>query len=442
MTPNAGIPYAPGMEHPPTTRERRLAREVRTALAVSRNLSRCRNVDDVILETLRSARDVVGAQAASILLADPESGGLVFHHVVGDKADALKGVKMSDHGGIAGEVFRTGQVQVTRDASEDPLHSDWVDGLTGFRTRDMVTIPLKRWDGACIGVLQVLNKRRGRLGQSDVGILTILATLATAALTHARQAEQDRLAEVGRLLGDISHDVANMLTPVLCGCELLQLRLADPAFRLPGPSDLPEDPGRMFRDILDLLQVSVHRLQDRVREIADCVKGLSSPLNLAPCPLGRVVDDVFRTLKVPADRGTVSLITEGLESLPALIADERRLFVALYNLVNNAIPEVPPGGSVRVRGMAEPGSVVLDVIDTGRGMPAEVRDSLFTDRTISRKSGGTGLGTRIARDVVVAHGGTISVDSREGAGTTFHLRLPTRPPGYQAAGGKARHPAN
>jgi signal transduction histidine kinase len=67
--------------------------------------------------------------------------------------------------------------------------------------------------------------------------------------------------------------------------------------------------------------------------------------------------------------------------------------------------------------------MVISVVDTGNGMSPEVRDSLFTYRAISSKAGGTGLGTKIVKDVVDAHGGTISVESEEGKGTTFHITL-------------------
>jgi signal transduction histidine kinase len=84
-----------------------------------------------------------------------------------------------------------------------------------------------------------------------------------------------------------------------------------------------------------------------------------------------------------------------------------------------------------VRGRADVSSdaVLLLVEDTGQGMPTEIRDSLFTARAISRKAGGTGLGTKIVKDVVDAHGGRISVASTEGVGTTFQIRIPLAPPG-------------
>ena len=61
-------------------------------------------------------------------------------------------------------------------------------------------------------------------------------------------------------------------------------------------------------------------------------------------------------------------------------------------------------------------------------MPAEIRESLFTTKTVSKKAGGTGLGTKIVKDVIDAHGGTITVESEVGLGTTFHIHLPLLPP--------------
>jgi len=144
------------------------------------------------------------------------------------------------------------------------------------------------------------------------------------------------------------------------------------------------------------------------------------------CAISNVSSDVFDTLHFYASEKGVRLNSEGLDALPCIQADERRLFNCLYNLINNAIPEVPAGGTVTVRGHVDPENkkVVLDIADTGNGMPPDVRDSLFTNRARSTKAGGTGLGVKIVKDVVDAHGGIISVDSEEGKGTTFTIHLP------------------
>jgi len=137
------------------------------------------------------------------------------------------------------------------------------------------------------------------------------------------------------------------------------------------------------------------------------------------------------TLNWWADQQRVTIQTSALDQLPEIVADERRLFNAFYNLINNAIPEVPRGGLIKIAAKEEPVgvSIHITVADTGKGMPPEIRDTLFTSAAKSKKRGGTGLGTKIVKDVVDAHNGKISVESQLGVGTTFHIYLPLRPLG-------------
>ncbi len=365
-----------------------------------------------------------------MLLADRDAKHLVFRHVIGVKADQLRGTVMSSDLGIAGVVFKSGKPLVISDVKQDGRHFPYIDELTGYRTRDMIVAPLKRWEGEPIGVLEILNKREGRLDEDDISILTIVSALTATMIEQARLFQDSKLAEVARLLGDIGHDLKNMLQPVVSGTCLLKAELDEHFGSLPPPgAKKGEATHDRCNDAIGMVQRTTERIHDRVKVIADCVKGLSAPPQFAPCKVAGVVESVLQTLRVLAAQKGLSLRTEGLEALPPIMADERRLYNAFYNLVNNAIPEVPPGGSITVRGQLEPATamVLLSVADTGRGMPPDIRDSLFTAQAISRKVGGTGLGTKIVKDVVDAHGGQITVDSKEGVGTTFVIRLPLPP---------------
>jgi signal transduction histidine kinase len=251
--------------------------------------------------------------------------------------------------------------------------------------------------------------------------------------TEAKLIEEAKLAEVARLVADIGHDLKNLLTPIVLGASHVQGELEDCERKLP---HLDPEQARatlvQSKEVLTMIQTGARRIQDRVREIADSVKGLSSPPQFSQCRVADVVADVFETLRLLAELQGVVLRTEQLDTLPPIMADETRLFNALYNLVNNAIPEVPRGGSVTVRGSTDSDaqSVTLSVVDTGRGMPPEVLESLFTYQATSRKHGGTGLGTKIVKDVVNAHGGRLTVESKVGAGTTFSLTLPIDGPAF------------
>lgn len=243
--------------------------------------------------------------------------------------------------------------------------------------------------------------------------------------------EEAKLAEIARLLGDIGHDVKNMMMPILMGADLLQSDLEELLRALPPAQERQaKATHELSHDVFEMVQNNARRVQDRVKEIADAVKGRSGPPNLTSCCISKVVAPVFEALRFFAEQHRVALSAHNLEHLPLIQADESRLFNAFYNLINNAIPETPAGGSIVVDGRLEPDSnvVVLSVTDNGRGMSPEVRDSLFTKRVISRKTGGTGLGTKIVKDAVDAHGGSITVESEPGKGTRFLLRLPVAPP--------------
>ena len=246
----------------------------------------------------------------------------------------------------------------------------------------------------------------------------------------AQLAEEAKLAEIARLLGDIGHDVKNMMMPIVLGVELFDSELRELLERLaPGDENRRQATQEMSQEVFGMVRTNSRRIQDRVKEIGDAVKGRSGAANFAPCRIPKLISAVFSTLRFYAQQSGVRLSAENLDDLPVLKADEGRLFNAFYNLINNAIPETSSGGSITVDGRfdSEAEVLILSVRDTGRGMPREVRDSLFSKRVISRKAGGTGLGTRIVKDAVDSHAGSITVESEEGKGTTFFVTLPLNP---------------
>lgn len=396
---------------------------------ISHALFQSIDLDQLVETTLKIALQEVDAEAGSILLADPEKEELVFHYSIGEKP-VPRGTAIPWNKGISGSVFQSGEARITNQINQDTGHLKQIDQSTGFVTRDMITVPLRRWRGEPIGVLNVLNKRTGPLTQQDLGLLKIITAFAALAIQQAKQFEDAKKAEVVTLLGDIGHDLKNLLTPVCSGLELLKGEI-DELFGGMSPEELNEK--KVSREICEesgeLMQNGIRRLHDRVKEMADCVKGLSSQPNFALCAVGLVILEVFKTLQVLAKEKHIALRMDGLDTLPEFKADERRLYNAFYNLINNAIPETPKGGSITVTGRLdqETGGIALAVTDTGRGMPPEIRDRLFSARAVSTKKGGTGLGTKIVKDVVDAHKGKIWVESEPGVGTTFHLRFPLDP---------------
>ena len=403
-------------------------KELEVALLISQALSGHCSLEDLVAQTLNAALKALNADSGSIFIADATSQQLINYRSVGEKPVAPGSAIPWNHG-IAGAVFKSAQHAVIVDAEKDSSLPERIDKSTGSVIRNLVIVPLKRWQGEPIGVIEILNKRDCPINEDDVAVLTMISSLATPAIEEARLFEAKKLAEVAQMAGEMSHDIKNLLMPVLCGSELLKDEL-DELYEKWSIRKTPESEKSraLCHEVLTMVEEDVQRISDRVRELADCVKGMTSPPRFAPCQVASVIEAVFKTLDLMAKKKGVALKSEGLTALPPLEADEQRLYNAFYNLVNNALSEVPPGGSVTIIGKAAQTAKVLDisVTDTGRGMPPEIRESLFTARAISRKSGGTGLGTKIVKDVVDAHKGHINVDSTVGVGTTFRLILPLK----------------
>jgi signal transduction histidine kinase len=172
-------------------------REIAAVQRISDALSQRMKFQDLIEQALRTTLDVVNAENGSLLLADPDRERLVFCHSIGDKPVPL-GTVIPWTRGIAGTVFQSRKAEIVSDAQKDPRHLAEIDLMCGSVTHDMITIPLKKWEGDPIGVVQVMNKRHGQLDEQDVGILTIICALSAMAIEQARLFELTKRAELAQ----------------------------------------------------------------------------------------------------------------------------------------------------------------------------------------------------------------------------------------------------
>jgi len=412
-------------------------RQIEALRRASAALASDSSFDEMVRDTLTVAVEVLDATDGALLLYDPEKEALVVRCAVGPSADRVAGASMPVGEGTAGQVFRSGSPALVQGP-------DGVSDTSLTSAPSAVAVPLKRSGNTLLGVLQVQNALIP-FDERDVEVLEIIGAQVAVVFQIARLSEEARQAQIVHMLGDISHDIKNMLTPIQTGLQTLQpmletlfIQLDEIAASCPeaepwggkiraAAAAVTEDYGWIVDNALD----SAERVQERTQEIADAVKGELAPPVFRTADLNETVHSVARALRLVAERAGVSLLLDLDPELPAAEFDPKQVYNALYNLVNNAIPETPAGGqvTVRTRGPQTEGECfLLEVEDTGRGMPEYVRARLFTDRAISTKPGGSGLGTRIVAAVVRRHHGTIAVRSEEGRGSTFSVRLPLRVP--------------
>jgi signal transduction histidine kinase len=384
------------------------------------------DVDDLARIALDAAMDAVGAEAGSLLLGD-SVGRLRFAHVAGPAVDSLRSLTIAPEDGVAGSVFRSGVPRIDNNAetSVDHLHS--VDQVTGFHTHSLLTVPLRVRGGQSIGVLQLVNKQSGAFDSTDLSLAELIGSLIALTLHNAQLAADAQLAAVAHVVGEVSHDIGNLLTHVLPYVQTLKFVIDDVAA---GKDGAVEELVSFYAEVEASVEQGVTQVMSLTREIAAAVHGEVTPLELvegAPMTVLRLVAD---SLRKPAEAKGTSIHVEGDESIVAR-HDPHRLRAAVYNAANNALAATPPGadGVIQLIVFSDNDADYyrIKVRDNGSGMTTEQAARLFTDSNRSTKSGGTGLGARIIRRVAEQHGGTASVISNAESGTEITLRLPLTP---------------
>ena len=172
--------------------------------------------------------------------------------------------------------------------------------------------------------------------------------------------------------------------------------------------------------------VLAESMRVQVDRLASLVAELRKISELDSYPVAEVVSEAIETV-VPGDREMVVAFPRAPRPLPPVRGDRDLVFLAIYNVVSNAVKYSSPGATLEVRGMEERGHVVVDVSDTGRGIPASEVDQVWGELARSkevRHIPGNGLGLPMVAAVLRRLGGSCELSSIQGRGTTVRMRLP------------------
>jgi PAS domain S-box-containing protein len=275
-----------------------------------------------------------------------------------------------------------------------------------------------------------LRRRDGSPVPVEVTTIPIFFDSAPATLVHARDLTErkrleaqvvmaDRLASVGRLAAAVGHEINNPLAYVMANLDLALERLAEPSERAP---DRLADIGEMLRE--------AREGSDRVRHIVRDLKVFSRGETEERTRVDprRVLDSCVNMARAEI-RPRARLVKRYGET-PAVLANEARLGQVLLNLLVNAAHAIPEGApefhEIKVSTSCDDrGWVVIEVSDTGAGIPDDVKRRIFEPFFSTKGPGrGSGLGLSICQSIVLALGGEIGFESQVGRGTKFHIVLP------------------
>ncbi len=194
----------------------------------------------------------------------------------------------------------------------------------------------------------------------------------------------------------------------------------------------PDMPAEMRTEFLQDMNHEIDRLTNIISDLLTLTRmdSKAMELNLSAFDFSESCEDTLRLLRPQAEKRSQRL-TGKIDPAITLTGDKVKLEQVIYNLVENAIKYTPDGGAITVTMNRRGGQAVLSVRDNGVGIPEADQKHIFerfyrVDKARSRETGGTGLGLSIVRQLVALHGGTITVDSQPGSGSTFTVKLPLR----------------
>jgi len=247
---------------------------------------------------------------------------------------------------------------------------------------------------------------RGDTGQFATVVIVDDVTDATELETQLRQS--DRLASVGLLAAGVAHEVNTPLAGISSYVQMLQRKLPD------------SDPRR---PILEKIEKQTFRASSIVNNLLNFSRQQTSEMR--PVDINVVVSETLTLAELPLSKRRVRVETTLDAALPSVWGDAGKLQQVLMNLVLNARDSMPSGGDLNISTARQNGEIVLEVTDTGAGIPKDQIHKIYDPFFSTKGTGkGTGLGLSVTYGIIQEHRGTITVRSEAGSGTCFRVALP------------------
>jgi len=234
--------------------------------------------------------------------------------------------------------------------------------------------------------------------------------------THEQMMLVEKMASLGKLAAVVAHEINNPLAGIHTYARLLRRKFG-------GSGGVDGEASKA----LHLVESEAARCGKIVRNLLLFSRTPGS--RFAPESLAPILDRCALLLRHKAELAGVEIRTEAAPDLPCVTCDASQVQQLVLGLAMNAVEAMPRGGVLTLRAMRDEGGVVLEVADTGTGIPKEHLRHIFEPFFTTKEEGkGVGLGLAVAYGIVQRHGGRIDVASQPGEGTTFTVQLPPEPP--------------
>ena len=240
--------------------------------------------------------------------------------------------------------------------------------------------------------------------QSLAKVLICIVDLTPQKKLEAQLVKSQRLAAIGETAAMVGHDLRNPLQGIAGATYNIRRNLRN----APDPST---------KEMLAVIDNGVQHANGIINDLLEFSREMQ--LQLVPTTPKSIVRQTLTDVKIPNN----ITVEDTTADAPEILADEPKIKRVLTNLIQNAIDAMPEGGKLSISSMNTQQEVSISIRDTGVGIPQDMVEKIWTP-LYTTKAKGIGLGLPICRRIIEAHGGTISIESTVGKGTTFTLKLP------------------
>lgn len=385
--------------------QKNLLERYQRLIDLSKELASTFNLDVLLNRIVNAAADLSNASEASILLYDELKGELFFRAATNESA--IRGLSVPVESSIAGWIITNREPLIIGDVIQDERHFKNITESIKIQTKSLLGVPLIA-KNKVVGALEAINKKVGDFNQEDLEILMTLGAQAAIAIENARLFQQSDL------VSEFVHEIRTPLSSIATAAQLLQY------------PQLPEGKRVKMAKVIQTESVRLSKLAASFLDLAKLESGRSR-FNFQRINMSRLLDECADLMDTNAAEEGLTFQKSYSKDMPSLMGDADKIKQAIINLLSNAIKYNTPGGEIFLRSYVEDSNIIIEVEDTGIGIPEEHQSRLFekfyrvpgTDTL----SSGTGLGLTVVKRIVDGHNGTIEVISALGKGTIFRIIL-------------------
>jgi len=383
------------------------------AVGIIRDITERRKAEKEIKEARDFLESVIESSRDGIIICD-EKGYIISANTALEKMCRFRKEEMI---GEHASLLTTEDKDMRKEIREKTISELFGKGFTSYKAK------YKNKDGKTIDVECNTSMIKNEKGDYFAGVSIIRDITERREMEH-KLLQSEKLKSLGELAGGVAHDFNNVLAAILGRAQLLKMIVEPPPGKQEGRKSVIE-----LKKGLEIIEKASRDGAETVRRIQEFARRREEDRYFTMVNLNEIIENALEFSRVrwkddAESKGIKINLQKEFSSLPLTSGSAAELREVFTNLINNAIDAMPQGGNIKIKTFKEDSHISVKVEDTGTGISKAIRDRIFDPFLTTKGVKSSGLGLSVSYGIINRHRGNITVDSVEGKGTAFIIKLP------------------